>query len=65
MIRLYYDSQTGIIQKSVTAKFAPSISELPYIDVESAVNSQKYKVDIVNKILIPNPDYQPPAPFTR
>ena len=53
MIRIYYNPTTGDITGSVNASFASPLNQEPYIDVESAVRINNWRVDLEKKILVP------------
>lgn len=44
MIRIFYDSSTGVIQSSTTASFA-SESDFPYIDTDQQIRISDWRVN--------------------
>jgi len=51
MIRLFYNSETGVITNAATAKWA--ISEGTYIDVPQEINIAEWRVNVETRQLEP------------
>lgn len=52
MIRIYYNPTTGEITGSINAKFASPLNQDPYIDVETSVRINDWRVDLDTKTLV-------------